>query len=148
MEPGAEAVTLGTFMGWGVLLVLIAGIATPIVLWVGEANAAVVVRLAGALFAAAVVFRLIAAVRAVPDGTALRRKQAAGEPDPRLARLAGEVRLSLRQRGYFARVLWPHLEKIARRRHAQLPRDMPPRHGRPVSRDDLERILAAIEAAE
>lgn len=155
MEPDAERIRPGTFVGWGVLLVVIAVIATPVALWVGPESNRLVARLAGAIFAAAVLFRLAAAVRAAMGAgarslgeIAFSRPQAPAAPDPLLARLGLDVQLSLRQRHHFVRVLWPRLEKIAWRRHARLPPDLPPRRGRPLRRDDLERILAALEAAE
>ena len=155
METGAEPITLRTLLGWGVLAFVIAAIATPIELWVGPTEHALVVRLAGAIFAASVIWRLAAAVRgAVEAGRprasdlARRRPPQRIEADAVLVRLVNDVRASTRQRYYFVRTLWPRLEKLARERSAPLPPAMPPRLGRPVAGDELAAILVAIEEAE
>ncbi|MDA8050174.1 MAG: hypothetical protein M0002_09240 [Rhodospirillales bacterium] len=155
MEPGAERITLGTLLGWIVLALLIGAIATPLALWVGPEHHVVVVRLAGALFTAAVLYRLATAVRAViesktpsPAEAALRRSPPPAIADPTLLRLGTDIRSSLRRRGHFERVLWPCLTAIAESRGVTLPPSRAARRGAAIRRADLLRILDAIEEAE
>jgi len=155
MEPDAEPVTVRTVLGWGVLAFVITAIAAPIELWVGPGEHALVVRLAGAAFAASVIWRLAAAARGAVEAGRPRAGDLAQqsrpekiEPDAALVRLTNEVRASTRERYYFARALWPRLERLAHKRHVRLPPAMPPRLGRPVRNDELASLLAAIEEAE
>ncbi len=154
METGAEAITLRTLIGWLVLAFIVTAIGTPIALWVGPTDRALVVQLAGAFFAAVVIWRLVIAARGAMEvgrpslfDLAQRKPTALVEADPSLTQIATEVRASLRQRFYFVRVLWPRFKRLAGERNAQLPLTMPPPLGRPVKDHELAAILTAIEGA-
>ncbi len=155
MERGTERITLVTLIGWLVLAGLMAAIAAPIALWVGPSHHSLVVRLAGALFAASVFCRLGAAVRAAieagpssPVELALDRPEPRALADPGLRRAAGDLRSSLGRGGSFHRVLRPRLLAIAESRGARLPPELLPRQGSRVRREDLALILAVLEEAE
>lgn len=155
MDSGAEPVTLRTVFGWVVFAFVIAMIATPIEIWVGPTEHVLVVRLAGAVFAMAVIWRLMTAVRGAaeagrPQASALAQKKPHEQvdADATLVRLAADVRASTRQWQYFVRSLWPRLEKLAHQRHVVLSPTMLPRHGRPVKVDELAAIVTAIEEAK
>ena len=150
--PGPEPITWRTLVGFLVLAVVIGMFATPIALWVGPAGRPIVVRLAASVFCAAVVYRLVVAVRAAAmigqmsaADVALQPYDATVRVDPLLTRLANELRTNLRWR-VVTPDLWTRLQQLCRQRGAAVPLEL---QQQPEQRtwQDVERMIQFLEDA-
>jgi hypothetical protein len=152
MVPGPEPITWRTLVGFLVLAVVIGMFATPIALWVGPTGLPVVVRLAAAVFCAAVVSRLAVVVRAAAMIGQMSAADVAQQPydatvrvDPVLTRLANELRANLRWR-VVTPALWMRLQQLCRQRGADVPVEL---QQQPEHRtwQDVERMIRFLEDA-
>lgn len=153
MAPDADALTWRTLAGFLVAAALLAAVATPVALWVGPEQRAVVPHIAVALLAAGTLRRLAAAVRGAawldtPSEVArvLDRPPPQAEPDPGFSRLSSELRSLAPLRPGAEPLLWTRLRAIAAARGVAERQVVAP-HGRRVSKADLERLIGAIEQA-
>jgi hypothetical protein len=150
MEHNREPITWRTMVGFLVFAAVAGVIATPIALWVGPTGSPVVVRLAAALFCAAVVYRLVVVVRGAAmigqmssADVALQPYDVTVQADPLLTRLANELRTNLRWR-VVTPALWMRLEQLCRQRGASVPVEFQRQPGHRTWQD-VERMIRFLE---
>jgi hypothetical protein len=150
MNSDPDRITWQTAAGFLALAMLISLLAVPLALWLGGAGRLIVVRLATALFCAAVLFRLIGIVR---SRTGLDKPSAretmpqrivVEEADPLLIRIVSEAHAGM-ARNKVPTALRDRLAGIIARRCGTPPSDLPSLPTQRLSWKDAEALLSKLE---
>jgi hypothetical protein len=153
MNPGPDRITWQTAAGFLVLAILVSMLAVPLALWLGGAGRLVVVRLATALFCAAILFRLVGIVRGRTglDDPSVRETMAqrivVEEADPLLVRLASKAHAGMAW-NKVPTALQDRLAGIIARRCGTSPSDLPSLPTQRLSWKDAEALLSKLEESE
>ena len=146
MDRGPEAISSKTLAGFAALAALLAGLTTPIAIWVGPSGQGVVVRIAVAAFVAVIAYRLLAVIKAAalvghqtPAEIALLPRATEVEVDALMQQLVKEARPGLRP---VSAALWQRVQSLCWRRGVAVPDEQLVL--RP-SRQDLSRIIQHLE---
>ena len=151
MNPQSERFTWRTLVGFLLLAVLIAVVAVPTAVWLGSEQQPLVARLALALFASVVLFRLARVVREwakvdepSPADIAARPRATRVELDPILLRLSSELRFSLRFR-LVPRALLERLRELFSRETGRIPPELGPGATVRPTWQDVEQAIENLE---